>query len=68
MFYIATDETYYVTYINFDELIWEEHYWIDDFMLGAIEWEFQNTEWNNAARNTWSKVDSVSKIGCTIDV
>ena len=51
MFYIATDETYYVTYINFDELKWEEHYWVGDFMLGKIVWEINNAEWNSAARN-----------------
>lgn len=49
-FWIA-DDTYYESYIDFDDLVWVTQFWNNSEMLSRREWQFRNSQFDWSARH-----------------
>lgn len=47
-FWINHDDTYYTTYINFDEMVWTETFSHGSDLVGQTEWKFFSEDFNLA--------------------
>ena len=67
---IDTDKTVYMSYIDFDKLVWVAQFWQNEKLLTETTWQFHNSQydWNrrhadekkehdDTVRDLWTKVD-----------